>query len=69
MSEVFIEMQRRGAYLKVTAIDSETGEEVSTLGPVSDPEAVKRLAVQKLKNKLAARKPPTLNNGRGGIIC
>jgi len=56
MSDVFIEMQRHGAYLKVTAIDSETGEEVSTLGPVSDPEAVKRLAIQKLQNKLTTLK-------------
>jgi len=69
MSEVFIEMQRNGTWLKVTAIDSETGEEASTLGPASDPEAVKRLALQKLQNKLAALKPAPLKNGRGGIVC
>ncbi|BBF82222.1 DUF6898 family protein [Asticcacaulis excentricus] len=69
MSEFLLELQRNGAYLKVTAVDPVSGEEVSTLGPATDPEAVKRLAVQKLKNRLEALKPPPLNRGRGGIIC
>ncbi|ESQ82881.1 hypothetical protein AEAC466_15330 [Asticcacaulis sp. AC466] len=67
MSEVFIEMQRNGAYLKVTAIDSGTGEEASAMGPVSDPEGVKRLAILKLQNKLSTITKP-LSGGRGKLI-
>ena len=62
MSEVYIELQRNGAYLKCTAVDAATGEEAVAIGPVNDPEGVKRLAVLKLRNKLADRKP-----GRPGI--
>ncbi|MFT3996316.1 MAG: hypothetical protein QM667_02840 [Asticcacaulis sp.] len=69
MSEFLLELLRNGAYLKVTAIDPVSGEEVSTVGPASDPESVKRLAIQKLKNHLAAKKPAPLKSGRGGIIC
>ncbi|UDF02419.1 hypothetical protein [Asticcacaulis sp. AND118] len=69
MSEFLLELHRNGAYLKVIAVDPVSGEEVSTVGPASDPQAVKRLAVQKLKNRLEALKPPPLNKGRGGIIC
>ncbi len=58
MSEIYIEMMRNGAYLKCTAIDSATGEEAMALGPLNDPEGVKRLAVLKLKNKL--------DQGKGG---
>ncbi|MGN6365162.1 DUF6898 family protein [Asticcacaulis taihuensis] len=61
MSEIYIEMQRKGAYLKVTAIDADTAEEATAMGPVNDPEGVKRLAVLKLKNKLGQR-----GNGPGG---
>ena len=60
MSEIYIEMQRKGAYLKVTAIDADTAEEATAMGPVNDPEGVKRLAVLKLKNKLGQ------GNGPGG---
>ncbi|MDV6329273.1 DUF6898 family protein [Asticcacaulis sp. 201] len=67
MSEVFIEMQRNGAYLKVTAIDSATGEEASAMGPVSDPQGVKRLAILKLQNKLSAMAKPS-SAGRGTLI-
>ena len=69
MSEVYIEMQRKGVYLKVTAIDAATGEEATAMGPVNDPEGVKRLAILKLKNKLgltAAKKPPS--SGRGTLV-
>ena len=51
MGEVFIEMQRNGAYLKCTAIDADTGDEVVVIGPVREPESLKRLAVQKLRHK------------------
>ncbi len=69
MSEVYIEMQRKGAYLKVTAIDAETGEEATAMGPINDPEGVKRLAILKLKNKLGISdtpKPPS--SGRGTVV-
>ena len=57
MSDVYIELQRNGAYLKCTAIDPATGEEAVAIGPANDPEGVKRLAVLKLRNKLADSKP------------
>lgn len=57
MSEVYLELQRNGAYLKCTAVDAATGEEAVAVGPANDPESVKRLAVLKLNNKLAQRRP------------
>lgn len=62
MSETYIETVRNGAYVKCTAIDAATGEEAIAIGPANDPEAVKRLAVFKLRNKLAGRGP-----GKPGI--
>lgn len=56
MSEVLLEYHRNGAYLKVTAVDPATGEEVSAMGPASNPTAVKSLAITKLQNKLASRR-------------
>lgn len=66
MAEVYIELQRNGAYLKCTATCAETGEEAMAVGPVNDPEGVKRLAVLKLRNKLEARRSP--KPGGGGIM-
>lgn len=64
MSEIYLELQRNGAYLKCTAIDSVSGEEAMAVGPVNDPEGVKRLAVQKLKIKLnQGRTPPAAGPG------
>lgn len=57
MSEIYLELQRNGSYLKCTAVDAATGEEAVAMGPLNDPEGVKRLAVLKLKNKLAGKKP------------
>ena len=64
MGDVFIELQRHGAYLKCTAIDADSGEEAVVIGPLREPEHLKRLAVQKLRNKLgqAPQQPP----GNGG---
>ncbi len=56
-NEVYLEMQRNGAYLKCTAIDARTGEEATAVGPASDPEGVKRLAILKLQNKLTGTTP------------
>ncbi len=67
MSEVYIEFQRNGAYLKCTAVDPQTAEEASAMGPANDPEGVKRLAIQKLRNKLDAKKPQGGGNRGGGI--
>ncbi len=65
MGEVYIELQRHGAYLKCTAIDGDTGEEVVVMGPLREPEGLKRLAVQKLRNRQAA-KSPSPRDGQGG---
>ena len=58
MGEVYIELQRHGAYLRCTAIDGDTGEEAVAIGPLRDPESLKRLAVQKLRNKLGLKSEP-----------
>ncbi len=65
MGEVYLELQRNGAYLKCTAVDAETAEEAMAVGPVNDPEGVKRLAVQKLKIKLDSRRGG--GSGRPGL--
>lgn len=52
--EVYFEFTAIGQTVKVTAIDSVTGIEVSTMGPVSASQAdLKRLALAKLKARLA----------------
>jgi hypothetical protein len=56
MGEVLIEFQRNGDYLKCTAVDPVSGEEVCTLGPIHNREALKQLAIQKLHNKLVMLK-------------
>ncbi len=63
MADIYLELLRNGNYLKCTAIDSVTGEEAIAIGPLNDPEGVKRLAVQKLKNKQQQDK----KSGRPGI--
>ena len=66
MADVYLELQRNGSYLKCTATDSVSGEEAIAIGPLNDPEGVKRLAVLKLRNKL---QPPKSSGGAtsGGI--
>lgn len=52
--EIYLEYRRIGAQLKVSAIDSLTGVEVSTFGPASVGEQeLGRLAVRKLRRRLA----------------
>jgi hypothetical protein len=47
--EVLFEMARVGNYVKVIAVDAETGTEVSIVGPASArPEVLKRQAVNRL---------------------
>jgi hypothetical protein len=55
MKDVLVEMIRQGAYLKCTAVDPDTGEEAIAVGPAKAPEAVRALAITKLKAKLAGR--------------
>jgi hypothetical protein len=52
--EVYFEFTPVGAVVKVAAIDSVTGIEVSVMGPASAAQAdLERLALQKLKARLA----------------
>lgn len=48
--EILFEFHRIGGSVKVSAIDPETGTEVSTIGPATAGEAqLRRLAAQKLQ--------------------
>jgi len=52
--EVYFEFTPVGGVVKVAAIDSETGIEVTVMGPASAAQAdLERLALQKLKARLA----------------
>ncbi|WP_425542029.1 DUF6898 family protein [Brevundimonas lenta] len=55
LGEVILEMTRTGTYLKCSAIHVATGLEVSAIGPVTEPRALERVAVAKLKRALSAR--------------
>ena len=45
---------RNGAYLKCSAVHAATGLEATAIGPATDPAALERIAVAKLKRALAA---------------
>jgi hypothetical protein len=50
---VIFELQRVGSYAKMTAIDTDTGLEVSVMGPATGHvESLKRTALAKLKLRL-----------------
>jgi hypothetical protein len=50
MKQYLIEMIQQGRYVKVTAIDPDTGIEVVMVGDASQPQQLlKKLAVQKLE--------------------
>ena len=52
--EVFFEFARLGAYVRVAAIDADSGVEVVVMGPAHAAQAdLERLALQKLDRKLA----------------
>ena len=59
--EVLFEFQRVGSYLRVTAIDAQTGVEVTVAGPATgSQELLKRTAINKLRfvqNKEAKAAP------------
>ncbi len=65
MADVYIELQRNGNFLKCTAIDGSTGEEAVVIGPLNNPESLKRLAVQKLRHKLGLKPPAPKPGGYG----
>lgn len=54
LGEVIVEFTRNGSYLKCSAIHVASGREVSAMGPASEPRAVERIAIAKLKRALAA---------------
>jgi hypothetical protein len=56
-SAILIELQPRGAFVKVTAMDQRTLTEVSIVGDASKSQSeLKQLAAQKLRYVLARRK-------------
>jgi hypothetical protein len=56
--EVYFEFVAIGASVKVTAIDSVTGTEVSIVGPAAAPKSeLQRVALAKLKARLAREQP------------
>ena len=57
--EVYLEHHTRGAFRRVVAIDATTGIEVSVLGPLNAaPGHLERLAIQKLRRRVAIVEPP-----------
>ncbi|MBM3528794.1 MAG: serine hydroxymethyltransferase [Alphaproteobacteria bacterium] len=56
--EVYFEFTSVGKAVKVTAIDSKTATEVTVMGPATASQAdLERLALQKLKARLAREQP------------
>lgn len=63
--EVYFEMARIGAYLKVTAIDSVTGVEVSVVGPATGSQAQLRATALKKLNYVLSKRAAA---GKGGSL-
>jgi hypothetical protein len=53
--EIIVEFTRTGAWLKCAAVHVATGLEVSAVGPATEPRALERVAVAKLKRALLSR--------------
>ncbi len=54
--EVLFEHRRVGTVVRVCALDTETGTEVTVMGPLgASPSDLERLALAKLKARLAGR--------------
>lgn len=68
--EIYIEFNRIGNQVRVTAIDAETGTEVFVLGPLNAAQNdLQNLAVRKLKRRLAQEQPePLYPRGRGTVV-
>lgn len=73
--EFYLEFFQLGPQVKVTAIDPETGIEVSIVAPKNaSQDEMTRVAVDKLKRRIAKNvddreKPARGNDGRGGILA
>jgi hypothetical protein len=56
MSEVYFEFTAIGSVVRVSAIDADSGIEVTVMGPASAAKSdLEKLALQKLKARLARR--------------
>lgn len=68
----YLEFQRHGSAVKVTAVDPATGVEVSIVGdPRAGEAALGRIAAQKLRyvlEKRARAEPPQARRGRGQLV-
>ena len=53
--EVIVELTRNGPYLKCSAVHVATGVEASAIGPATEPKALERIALAKLKRALVTR--------------
>ena len=73
--EVIFEFYQAGAYVKVSAIDTETMIEVAIVGdPVAGEETLKRVALNKLRYRLSRlsqgqAQGPDQNQGIKGLVA
>lgn len=66
---IIFEMIVVGRYVKVNAVCTRTGMEVSIVGDPQAPKTeLKRIAAQKLQRMLAKKQPKPLNSSGRGII-
>ena len=62
--EIYLEFISVGRQVKVVAIDAATGIEVSIFGPLTASQAeLQRIAVAKLKRRIAMEKPGPASRG------
>ena len=62
--EIYLEFIPVGRQVKVVAIDAATGIEVSIFGPLTASQAeLRRIAVAKLKRRIAREKPGPASRG------
>ena len=71
MAEIYFEFTRQGSYVKVSAIDADSGIEGSIVGPADAPQSeLERLALKKLefvrRTKVQTREFAAA--GRGQIV-
>lgn len=65
---VIVELHQLGTYVKATAVDPQTGVEVSIVGSASSPQSVlQNAAARKLRYVLENRKGPA-SAGRGLLV-
>jgi hypothetical protein len=69
MPSIYFEFTYQGAYVKVAAIDADTGLEISLVGPIDTPQSeLERLALKKLefvRRRSEAEDPKTPNQKAG----